>query len=52
MNDMTNESDRCSNCDENLILGFAVSLDRTGESLCFPCDDRLLEELDDFTSNH
>lgn len=41
----------CSHCDRAVPLDDRVPLDKPGEILCLSCNDRLLEELDDFTNN-
>ena len=43
---------RCTHCDRDIPPDDRVPLDEPGECLCLSCNDRLKEELDDFTSNH
>lgn len=43
---------RCTHCDREVPLDDRIDLDDLGEILCLSCDDKLKEELDDFTSNH
>ncbi len=45
-------SKRCSHCNREVVLDDRVPLDKSEEFLCFGCNDKLLEELDDFTINN
>lgn len=49
---MTSTLKRCSHCDRIVPLDDQVPLDDPGEILCVGCDDKLKEELDEFTDNN